>query len=158
MKNLFLLILCLVGLTLTHQDALYSQSPSRIDVLREVGATNEEIRKITALEAENERKKRIYSAELTFNREESQRLLADPNVDMALVEKNLKASSDWRFKTELSEIKTRIEIRKILGEERWNRLGQLVEIYKKKNSQLLPSASSDGPEISFAPPVNLGKL
>jgi len=51
---------------------------------------------------------------------------------MKEVERILKESLEWKLKSELAEIRRRVEIRKILGEARWEKFLRILASRRHK--------------------------
>jgi hypothetical protein len=62
---------------------------------------------------------------------------------MRQVEKLLRDSMEWKVKIELAEINKRVELRKILGEEKWKKLVNYLE-RKKTDTEKKTADKKDG--------------
>jgi hypothetical protein len=65
---------------------------------------------------------REAQAELNIRRAQLEKLLLDPTPDMREVERILQSSLEWKLKSEMAGIRRRVEIRALLGEEKWEDL------------------------------------
>lgn len=79
---------------------------------------------MTAQEAAAEQK--ILQARL-------EKLMLDPDPDMREIEELLRESLEWKLKMEMARIKQSIEMRKILGEDRWLRFLRLREEFRQRD-------------------------
>jgi len=97
-------------------------SGQRIDdpeMLEELGLSESEIESIREIQDDAESVLREARVELNLLKARLEKLLLDVNVDMQRVEQLIRESVEWKIKSELAEIRRRVEIRKIFGEERW---------------------------------------
>jgi hypothetical protein len=105
-------------------------------------------------EAETERLLQIYTEtemvireadlELDIYKARLARLLFSSEVDMAEVERLLRQSYEWQLKRQLAQIRRQVEIRKLLGDERWARYSRLVRtLLERAEDQRSPSGQSD---------------
>jgi len=107
----------------------------RIDdpqILRELGLQEEEIIQIMKIQGETEKVKREAQIELNLYKAQLEKILFSPDVDLEEVEKVLRASMEWKLKSELAEIRRRVEIRKIMGEERWEKFLRVLKMRRQK--------------------------
>lgn len=91
------------------------------ELLKEIGLKQNQINKIMKIMEETARIKREAQIELNLRKAQLEKLLFPIDVDMEAVERVLRESLEWKYKADLAEIKARVEIRKIMGEEKWNR-------------------------------------
>ena len=89
------------------------------EILEKFGLNDREIEQVMAIQRETERTIQETRIELNLLKAQLEKLLFDIEVDMNQVEKLLRQSIEWKLKSELAEIRRRIELRKIFGEERW---------------------------------------
>ena len=97
-------------------------SGQRIDdpeMLEDLGLSESEIESIREIQDDAESVLREARVELNLLKARLEKLLLDVNVDMQRVEQLIRESVEWKIKSELAEIRRRVEIRKIFGEERW---------------------------------------
>ena len=97
----------------------YAQMFNDPVLLKKVGLRQNQIKKIMKIMEQTAKIKREAQIELNLRKAQLEKLLFPVNVDMNAVEKILKESLEWKYKAELAEIKARVEIRKIMGEEKW---------------------------------------
>jgi hypothetical protein len=119
MKRITLILVILLALTVS---GTYAQNMGNFDELRKLGLTDDEIRKVTEINLATEQEKREAQLELNILKAQLEKLLAGIDPDMRQVEKLLRDSTEWKVKSELAEIKKRVEIRKLIGEEKWRKL------------------------------------
>jgi hypothetical protein len=89
------------------------------EILGKFGLNDEEIERVMAIQRETERTIQEARVELNLLKAQLEKLLFDIEVDMNRVEKLLRQSIEWKLKSELAEIRRRVELRKLFGEERW---------------------------------------
>ncbi len=96
-----------------------AQPIDNTEIFKKFGLNDEEIERVMATQMETERIIREARVELNLLKAQLEKLLFDIDVDMNSVERLLRQSIDWKLKSELAEIKRRVELRKLFGEERW---------------------------------------
>ncbi len=97
-------------------------SGQRIDdpqMLEDLGLSESEIESIREIQDDAESVLRETRVELNLLKARLEKLLLDVNVDIQRVEELIRESVEWKIESELAEIRRRVEIRKIFGEERW---------------------------------------
>jgi Spy/CpxP family protein refolding chaperone len=80
---------------------------------------------------------RESQAEININRAQLEKLLLGTDPDMAAVERLLRGTLDWKLKSEMAEIRRRVEIRKVLGEPKWE---QLLRGWRSRVRAQMPAA------------------
>jgi hypothetical protein len=88
-------------------------------VLSKLGLSEDQIEKVFEIRTQTERVVRESQIELNILKAQLQKQLFKVNPDMNHVEKILRESMEWKLKIELSQIKARVAIRKLVGEEKW---------------------------------------
>lgn len=110
---LILIALMLCAATLTAQGfdetALYER----------LGVEEEEIERIREAGFEAAELTRDAEVEQKLIQARMEKLLLSPNPDMPAVEALLRESLEWKLKVEMARIERSVEVRRILGEERW---------------------------------------
>ncbi len=96
-----------------------AQPIDNTEILKRFGMNDEEIERVMAIQMDTERIIQEARVELNLLKAQLEKLLFDIDVDMNSVERLLRQSIDWKLKAELAEIKRRVELRKLFGEERW---------------------------------------
>ena len=89
------------------------------EILEKLGLNDEEIERVMEIQRETERIIHESKIELNLLKAQLEKLLFNIEVDMKRVERLLRQSIEWKLKAELAEIKRRVELRKLFGEERW---------------------------------------
>lgn len=91
--------------------------------------------------AKAESEMRIIQAKL-------ERLLLDANPDMGAARELVKSSLDWELQVRMARLERAVELRKLLGPERWARLQRLQREYlaAKKAGRLKPGDLGDNAE------------
>jgi len=110
----------------------FAQRIDNPQILRELGLKEEEIIQIMKIQGETEKVKREAQIELNLYKAQLEKILFSPDVDLEEVEKILRASMEWKLKSELAEIRRRVEIRKIMGEERWEKFLRVLKMRRQK--------------------------
>jgi hypothetical protein len=128
MKRLFFIpfiILCMSAFA-------FAQDFDNPQIFIELGLTNEELSMV--MEIHDEARKQIREAQIELNLYKAQleKLLFPPEINMKEVERILKESLEWKLKSELAEIRRRVEIRKVLGEARWEKLLRILASRRHK--------------------------
>lgn len=114
--------------------AAYSQDIGNPQILRELGLTDEEMLRVIEIRENTQKVQREAQIELNLYKAQLEKLLFPAEVDMKEVERLLKASLEWKLKLEFAEVRKRVEIRKILGEDRWEKLLHLLANRRKSAS------------------------
>ena len=100
---------------------VYTQMAYDPELLKKIGLKQNQINKIMNIMEQTARIKREAQIELNLRKAQLEKLLFPIDVDIEAVKKVLRESLEWKYKADLAEIKARVEIRKIMGEEKWNR-------------------------------------
>jgi len=117
------LLLCL-GLALVFgQDAVDRSRWARL------GLSEEEITQLTAIFDRTEPIVRRSRVEIDVLKAQLKKVLFQDPVDMNEVERLLRASLEWEYKLRLAQISRQVEIRKLLGDQKYARL---LEAYRKR--------------------------
>ncbi len=110
--------------------------------------SEEEIEWFADFQTEIDLSKREAQLELNLVRAQLEKLLFPVNVNMKEVEKLLRSSVEWRLQIELEEIRWRVESRKKLGEEKYQKLLRFMKMAALQKQK----AASAGKERTPAPP------
>ena len=119
-KTAFIVILSLITGVLFAQNIDDPQILTQL--LNKLELTEKEIEKAVEIQREANNVKREMTLELNLIQAQLEKLLYPVEVDLKEVEALLRASLEFKLKAELAEIKRRVEWRKLLGEEKWERL------------------------------------
>ncbi len=114
---------------------LWGQSFNNQQLLNRIGLDETQIEEILEMEEEFTIVKREAAVEQNFYKAQLERLLLKPNPNMAEVEEVLRNSMEWKLKETLAGINHRVEVRKIVGEERWVRLLRLTAELRQRNAE-----------------------
>ena len=126
MKRVALVIL-LVSLT---QNAFAQRfNPQIMDRL---DLTEEQKQEIAEIDSREDQIIRESQVELNIYKAQLQKLLLGPDPNMREVERILKETTEWKLKSELAEIRRRVEIRKVMGEEKWSQFLQSMRMMKAR--------------------------
>ncbi|HUV08609.1 MAG TPA: hypothetical protein VMX75_12815, partial [Spirochaetia bacterium] len=72
--------------------------------------------------------------------------------DMQEVERLLRQSLEWKMKAELAEIRRRVEIRKIFGEQRWEKFILALKHRRENREEKNPDPDRRTPSVPKANP------
>jgi hypothetical protein len=122
MKRRITLILIAVMLCTA---ALSAQGFDETALYERLGVEDDEIERIRETGYEAAELTREAGVEQKLIQARMEKLLLSPNPDMAAVEALLRESLEWKLKVELAKIERSVEVRRILGEERWLELLQM---------------------------------
>ena len=111
----------------------YAQGIDNPQILRKLDLTEEEITQIMKIQRGTQKVQIEAQIELNLYKAQLEKILFYPDVDMKEVEKILKASMEWKLRFELAKIRRRVEIRKIMGEERWEKFLRIWKMDKQKS-------------------------
>jgi len=115
-----------------------AQPIDNTEIFKKFGLNDEEIERVMAIQMETERTIQEARIELNLLKAQLEKLLFDIDVEMNSVERLLRQSIDWKLKSELAEIKRRVELRKLFGEERWVKFLQARRRWDAKPRQKPP--------------------
>lgn len=121
------LLLCMIA------SGAFAQAIDSPQILRELGLTEEEITQVMKIQRETQKVQIEAQIELNLYKAQLEKILFYTDVDMKEVEKILKDSMEWKLRFELAEIRRRVEVRKIMGEERWEKFLRVWKMYKQKS-------------------------
>jgi hypothetical protein len=139
MKRIALVIVVLFSFALTG----WSLDFDRSEPLKKIGLSDDQIKKVMDISVKFNKEKKDAQLELNILRAQLEKLLASTDPDMKSVEKLLRDSVELKVKSELAEIKKRVEIRKVVGEELWNKL---VVFFQKSKEMRKEKAEKNRPD------------
>jgi len=129
-------LLAIVTASLSAQSVVNQVYTRR--VLEVLGLEQNEIDQVLAIQEESAASIRRLQAEQEIRKAELARLLLDEEPNMRLVERNLRATADIEVEIRLVEIRREVEIRKIIGTDRWARILQTI---RQRREELAQQAS-----------------
>jgi len=91
--------------------------------------------RLIELNRETQQQAQAAAVEQKILQAQLEKLLLDEDPDMRKVEQLLRESLEWKLKVELARIGRSVEMRKILGEDRWLRFLRLRKEYLNRNSK-----------------------
>ena len=142
MKKAFF-IACLILLSAF----LHAQNLPDINIMSRVaeriGLTETETEQLLDIYTRNENGIREAQLELDIYRAQLARLLYPADVDMREVEALLRKSYEWQLKRQLAQIRRQVEIRKLLGEDRWVQYTRFIEDMRKRAADQAAQAQPD---------------
>ena len=137
---LMLSLVCLASTT------TFAQSFDNPQALERLGLTEDQIGRIEEVAAREDRVVREAQVELNLYRAQLEKLLLDPDVNMREVERILKETTEWKLKSELANMRRRVEIRKIMGEEKWEEFLRLLRGARaRQQTDRAPRATPETP-------------
>ncbi len=95
------------------------------DTLSEIGLTQDQITQILQVQEKYQAQIREAALEMNVYKAKLAKLLYSDNPDMDQVKKLLEESLQYRLQSEMAAIKQRTETRKIMGEEKWQKMVRL---------------------------------
>ncbi|HAK45758.1 MAG TPA: hypothetical protein DCO79_07560 [Spirochaeta sp.] len=128
-KSIIAVIFLLLG------SLLWGQTFDNLQLLRRAGLDEGEIDKLIELNGAYDLVKREAVVEQNFYKAQLERLLLKTDPDMDEVEEVLKNSLEWKLKETMADISRRVEIRKIIGEEKWVRLIRAISEIRQRNAE-----------------------
>jgi hypothetical protein len=126
----------------------FSQVDDYQRLYRFLELSEEEIEWFADFQTEIDLSKREAQLELNLVRAQLEKLLFPVNANMREVEKLLRSSVEWRLQIELAEIRWRVESRKKLGEEKYQKLLRFMKMAALQKQK----AAAAGKERTPAPP------
>jgi hypothetical protein len=95
-----------------------------------------QIERIEEVQRREDRVVREAQAELNVYKAQLERLLIDVEVDLRQAEKILRDTMEWKLKSEMAEIRRRVEVRKIMGEENWEEFLRMMRALRSRSERL----------------------
>ena len=117
--------------------AVWSQQPvpQNLDItqlLKRLELNEEELSRAERLIRETETVIREADLELNVAKAQLARMLFPVDVNMREVEQVLKQSYEWQLKRQLAQIRRQVELRVILGEERWEQYRRVLNTLQQR--------------------------
>lgn len=127
--------LLIFGLFLFVASAVSAQIPDYPALLQQLDLTQEQRERIMELRRQEARIRQEVQVELRLIKAKMEKLLLNKNVNIGEVENLLRSSLEWRYKMEMAQIRNRIEIRNLLGDEKYERLLLLMNRYRNQDQK-----------------------
>lgn len=121
-----ILLLFVIFFVITNLSAMKMLSDNE---LKNIGLSDPEIAKIKEIYGKYDKEKKLAIAELNIYKAKIEKELLAENVNITEIEKLLRESHEWKIKAEMAEIKIRVETKKLLGEDKWQKM---VGFFMKK--------------------------
>jgi len=114
--------------------------------LERLGFNDSEINRILEIEAAATKEKQRVQVELNLQKAQLEKLLLEPDVDLGQVEKLLRESAEWKVRGELADIRRRVQLRSISGEDRWVKLVRAMKVVKERLSERAQEREETSPD------------
>ena len=111
-------------------------------VWRKLGLSEEQIDQARAIFESTQKSVREARAEIDVLRAELRRLLLREPVDMAQVERQLRASLEWEYRLRLAQISRQVQLRRLLGD--WDYARLMEAIRERRRGAREGDAEGDG--------------
>ena len=118
----FIFVLMIMTLTVT---VLYAQDILDPRLLTQIGLSNEEIEEIQEIQYQADKKIREAHVEMNILKAQLEKLLLNEDPNMQQVRKTIEETLQWRIRTEIATVEARIQIRKKMGSENWEKMLKL---------------------------------
>lgn len=96
-------------------------------------------------------------AEIRIVQARLERLMLDSNPPMDEIQKLVRSSLDWEYSVRMIRIQQSLDLRKLLGDQRWATLQRLMRAFQKARQLGLVDPSGGG-ELPASLAASLGKL
>jgi Spy/CpxP family protein refolding chaperone len=105
-------------------------------LLERLGIPQEDIERIEEIRYDAQKTVRAAQAELEIYRARLKKLLLDAQADLREVEALLREAMSWELKIRLTQIEQELKIRRLLGEENWDKLVRALRARKQRGLDL----------------------
>lgn len=139
-------VLLIVVLALLAVGLSYGQDWDNPEVLQRLDLDEEEAQRIREIFEETEREIRQARLEIDVLRAQLRKLLFEEQVNMREVERMLRQSLDWELKERMAQIRRQVELRELLGDDKYARMSQAVEkrrMQEEREKRLREDAERD---------------
>ncbi len=116
-----------------------------------LGLSEQQTRSIQETVTREDKVMREAQAELNIRRAQLERLLLDADPDMKQVERLLQSTVDWKVKSEMAGIRLRVEVRRIMGEQKWDQLLRAWRALRARDGRAADSPAPGSPRRAPAP-------
>lgn len=140
MKRLALLTLMfiLTAAAFGQEDPLRPMYERR--ALEILGLNQTEVEQVLRIQQEASLETRRLQADREIRKAELARLLLEPEPNMRLVERNLRDTAEIEVQIRLTEIRREVEIRRIVGTDRWARM---MQQFRERSAQAAEQAQAE---------------
>lgn len=129
MRRTAIVIVLALATSLAGAQELYSPA-----ALRALGLDNEQISRIAEISRDAATEIRVDQAELSVKKAELARLLLEEDPNRRQIERNLRDTAEIEVRIRMREIERELEIRDVVGTERWTRMMQAVRARRETAS------------------------
>jgi Spy/CpxP family protein refolding chaperone len=105
-------------------------------LLERLGIPQEDIERIEEIRYDAQKTVRAAQAELEIYRARLKKLLLDAQADLREVEALLREAMSWELKIRLTQIEQELKIRRLLGDENWDKLVRALRARKQRGLDL----------------------
>jgi len=140
-----------------------SQGKAREELLalrkefRDLSLTDQEIKAIGDILDRKADDLAKAQAEIRIVQARLERLMLDANPSMDEIQKLVRSSLDWEYSVRMIRIQQSLELRKLLGDQRWATLQRLMRAFQKARQLGLVDGTGGG-ELPASLAASLGKL
>lgn len=124
---------------------------------RDLSLTDQEIKAIGDIMDRGADDLAKAQAEIRIVQARLERLMLDANPSMDEIQKLVRSSLDWEYSVRMIRIQQSLELRKLLGDQRWATLQRLIRAFQKARQLGLVDARGGG-ELPAALAASLGRL
>jgi hypothetical protein len=132
MKRVLLTVLILLCISASA----FSQDGIEAPLLEKLGFTEAQIEAVEEIRYEAQKTIQVAQAELEIVRARLKKLLLDAGADMREVEAMLREAMTYELKIRLTQIEQELKIRRLLGEENWDKLVRAMRSRGQRPSDL----------------------
>ena len=127
MKKLF--AICMLGLL--AGGFAYSQDWDNPEVLERLDLEREDVEQIREIFEKTEKEIREARIEVDILKAQLRKLLFEEQVNMREVERQLRQSLEWELKERMAQIRRQVQLRELLGDEKYARLTRATELRRQ---------------------------
>ena len=114
---------------------IFPQSWNDAKLLKSFSLSDEDIQKIKQFNREANKEVKKAQLELDIIEAQLRRLLADEDANLKQVEKLLRSASEFNIQEKMAKIKREVQIKKLIGSEKWGLIVNAMERMKTKKRQ-----------------------
>jgi hypothetical protein len=127
----------------------FGQAEEDWRVWQKLGLSEAQMEQARGIFERTQKSIREARAEIDVLKAEMRRLLLREAVDMAQVEKQLRASLEWEYRLRLAQISRQVELRRLLGDRDYARLMEAIRDRRREGRE--EDFGGDGSERNGGP-------